>query len=58
MREAAGSALESVQDAIARIDLYAVTLPRQARWQAEAAVQDLVGSPEVARAVEPLNHAH
>ena len=57
VREAAGSALESVQDAIARIDLYAVTLPRQARWQAEAAVQDLVGSPEVARAVESLNHA-
>jgi len=57
VRGAAGSALESVQDAIARVDLYAVTLPRQARWQAEAAVQDMAGSPEVGRALESLNHA-
>jgi hypothetical protein len=54
---AAGSALESVQDAIARADLYAVTLPRQARWQAEAVVQDLTTSPQVERTVASLNQA-
>jgi hypothetical protein len=54
---AAGSALESVQDAIGRLDLYAVNLPRQARWQAEAAVQDLARSPEVEGAVASLDHA-
>jgi hypothetical protein len=53
----AATALESVQDAIARVDLYALNLPRQARWQAEAAVQDIAHSPEVERAVASLDHA-
>jgi hypothetical protein len=47
---AAGSALVSVDDAIARLDLLAISLPRQARWQAEAAVADLASGPEVAGA--------
>jgi hypothetical protein len=47
LRGAAGTAVESIQDAIARIDLLTLTLPRQARWQAEAAVQDMAMSPEV-----------
>ncbi len=54
---AAASALEGVQDGLARVDLYALSVPRQARWQAEAAVQDLARSPEVAGAVASLNHA-
>jgi hypothetical protein len=54
---AAGTALESVQDAIARLDLYAINLPRQARWQAEAAVQDLSNAPGVERAIASLDHA-
>jgi hypothetical protein len=57
MMGAAGSALENVEDGMARLDLYAMNLPRQARWQAEAAVQDLARSPEVERVVASLNHA-
>jgi hypothetical protein len=54
---AAGTALETMQDAIARLDLLALSLPRQARWQAEAAVQDLTTSPEVGRAAAALDRA-
>jgi hypothetical protein len=54
---AAATAIESMQDAIARVDLYALNLPRQARWQAEAAVQDMTSSPEVAGAVASLDRA-
>jgi hypothetical protein len=54
---AAGTALESVQEGIARLDLYAINLPRQARWQAEAALQDMAGSPEAARAAESIDRA-
>jgi hypothetical protein len=54
---AAGSALESVQEGIARLDLYALNLPRQARWQAEAAFQDMARSPEAERAAGALDRA-
>jgi hypothetical protein len=54
---AAGTALESMQDALARLDLLALNMPRQARWQAEAAVQDLTMSPEVERAAAALDRA-
>jgi hypothetical protein len=55
--DAAGSAVETVEDAITRLDLYAINLPRQARWQAEAALQDLARSPEVERAFDSLDRA-
>src|SRR4029077_10277535 len=54
---AAGSALQSMEDGMARLDLYAITLPRQARWQAEAAVLDFTSSAEVGRAMEALDRA-
>ena len=57
MMSAAGTAVELLQEGMAQLDLYALTLPRQARWQAEAAVQDLTMSPEVGRAMEALNRA-
>lgn len=41
--DAAGSAVQSLDEAIGRLDLYAISLPRQVRWQAEAAVLDLAG---------------
>jgi hypothetical protein len=55
--DAAGSAVQSLDEAIGRLDLYAISLPRQARWQAEAALGDLARSPEVERAVTLLDHA-
>jgi hypothetical protein len=54
---AAGSALASMEDAMARLDLYTVTIPRQARWQAEAAVMDFTSSPQVESTVASLNQA-
>jgi len=56
---AAGSALQSMEEGMARLDLYTITLPRQARWQAEAAVQDFMASsqPQVEQAVASLNQA-
>jgi hypothetical protein len=56
MRAAAGSALEDLRDMITRVDLLALNLPRQARWQAEAALGDLALSPEVARARGAFEH--
>jgi hypothetical protein len=55
--DAAGSAVESVQEALARLDLYAINLPRQARWHGEAAFEDLVRSPQVEHAVDSLDRA-
>jgi hypothetical protein len=55
--QAAGTAVATLDDAMARLDLYAVSLPREARWQAEAAVADMTASPEAERAVMALNHA-
>lgn len=57
LMKAAGSALEDVQDLITRVDLYAVSLPRQARWQAEAAVGDLTRSPAATAATIALQDA-
>jgi hypothetical protein len=54
---AAGSALQSMEEGMARLDLYTITLPRQARWQAEAAVMDFTSSAEVGRAMEALDRA-
>jgi hypothetical protein len=57
MLNAAGTALENLQDAIARVDLYALSLPRQARWHAEATIEDLAASPGVERVALALDRA-
>jgi hypothetical protein len=57
LRGAAGTAVESIQDAITRIDLLALNMPRQARWQAEAAVQDLATSTEVGSVAASFDRA-
>ncbi|QRO03038.1 chemotaxis protein [Archangium violaceum] len=41
---AAAGALQDTQDLLTRVDLYAGSLPRQARWQAEIATQELLGA--------------
>ncbi|MFL5355075.1 chemotaxis protein [Archangium sp.] len=50
--------LQDTQDIIARVDLYAGSLPRQARWQAEIAAQEMVeGTPVLTSAMGELNRA-
>ncbi|WP_179956377.1 chemotaxis protein [Melittangium boletus] len=47
--------LADTQDLLARVDLYAGSLPRQARWQAELAVQEMVaGTPVLTSAMDEL----
>ncbi|WP_052519700.1 hypothetical protein [Archangium violaceum] len=47
--------LADTQDLVTRVDLYAGTLPRQARWQAELAVQDMVeGTPVLTSAMAEM----
>jgi hypothetical protein len=46
------------QDLVARMDVYAGSLPRQARWQAELAVQEMVeGTPVLTSAMDELGRA-
>jgi hypothetical protein len=54
--------LEDTRDVTARVDLYATSLPRQARWQAELAAADAMNAPalqsataELARTVDILD---
>ncbi|MBL0694782.1 chemotaxis protein [Comamonas sp. JC664] len=60
---AAAVLLEDARDLTTRLDLYAASLPRQARWQAELAANDAADLPalgaalaELKRAVDLLGH--
>ncbi|MFP2959312.1 chemotaxis protein [Myxococcus sp. 1LA] len=60
---AAAVLLEDARDLTTRMDLYAASLPRQARWQAELAASDAADLPalgaalaELKRAVDLLDH--
>ncbi|MCP3137518.1 chemotaxis protein [Pyxidicoccus xibeiensis] len=61
LKQAAGL-LEDTRDITARVDLYAASLPRQARWQAELVATDALSAPalqtataELARTVDILD---
>ncbi|RKH51063.1 chemotaxis protein [Corallococcus llansteffanensis] len=61
LRRAAGL-VEGMTDITARVDLYAASLPRQARWQAELAAADAMNAPilqslmaELSRTVDLLD---
>ncbi|WP_158622333.1 chemotaxis protein [Corallococcus sp. CA047B] len=45
LRSTAAGLVEDTRDLTARVDLYAGSLPRQARWQAELVVDDAMRSP-------------
>ncbi|MCY1082164.1 chemotaxis protein [Archangium lansingense] len=50
--------LADTQDLVTRVDLYAGSLPRQARWQAELAVQEMVeGTPVLTSAMDEMGRA-
>lgn len=53
---ATGALLADTQDIITRVDLYAGSLPRQARWQAELAVQEMMveGTPVLTSAMAEM----
>ncbi|MGZ3458195.1 MAG: chemotaxis protein, partial [Archangium sp.] len=52
---ATAAALQDTQDLVTRVDLYAGSLPRQARWQAELATQELLGPPTLSPVMGELN---
>ncbi|WP_233262059.1 chemotaxis protein [Vitiosangium sp. GDMCC 1.1324] len=55
---ATAAALQDTQDLIQRTDLYAVSLPRQARWQAEIATQEILGgTPALGPVVDEMGRA-
>jgi hypothetical protein len=61
LKKAAGL-LEDTRDITARVDIYAASLPRQARWQAELVASDAMNAPvlqsvmaELARTVDILD---
>lgn len=55
---ATANLVQDTQDIINRVDLYAGSLPRQARWQAEIAVQEMMeGTPVLTSAMGELNRA-
>ncbi|MCY1045115.1 chemotaxis protein [Corallococcus sp. bb12-1] len=45
LRSTAAGLIEDTRDLTSRVDLYATSLPRQARWQAELVVDDAMRSP-------------
>ncbi|RYZ38886.1 MAG: chemotaxis protein [Myxococcaceae bacterium] len=45
LRSTAAGLIEDTRDLTSRVDLYASSLPRQARWQAELVVDDALRSP-------------
>ncbi|NOK34386.1 chemotaxis protein [Corallococcus exercitus] len=47
LRSTAASLIEDTRDLTARVDLYATSLPRQARWQAELVATDAMHAPTV-----------
>jgi hypothetical protein len=62
LRKKAAGLLEDTRDLTARVDLYAASLPRQARWQAELVAADAMNAPalhsamaEMARTVDILD---
>ncbi|ATB35090.1 chemotaxis protein [Cystobacter fuscus] len=55
---ATANLLQDTQDVFARMDAYTDSLPRQARWQAELAVQEMVeGTPVLTSAMAELERA-
>ncbi|WP_163988485.1 chemotaxis protein [Pyxidicoccus caerfyrddinensis] len=53
LKKAAGL-LEGTRDITARVDLYAASLPRQARWQAELVAADAMNAPALQSAMAEL----
>ena len=49
-----GSLGESVTDISSRISIYAETMPKQARWQAQLVMEQLVGEDELAESILAL----
>lgn len=54
---ATAAALQDTQDLVQRMDLYVGTLPRQVRWQAELATQEVLEAPALGSAVHELERA-
>jgi hypothetical protein len=54
LRSAAAGLVEDTRDLTARVDLYATSLPRQARWQAELVADDALRAPTVQSALAEL----
>ncbi|MBZ4334436.1 chemotaxis protein [Corallococcus sp. AS-1-12] len=54
LRSTAAGLVEDTRDLTARVDLYATSLPRQARWQAELVATDALHAPSVQAAVAEL----
>jgi hypothetical protein len=54
LRGQAASLLEDTRDLTARVDLYAASLPRQARWQAELVAADAMNAPALQSAMAEL----
>ncbi|QAT86947.1 methyl accepting chemotaxis protein [Corallococcus coralloides] len=54
LRSAAAGLVEDTRDLTARVDLYATSLPRQARWQAELVATDALRAPTVQAALAEL----
>ncbi|RKH69299.1 chemotaxis protein [Corallococcus aberystwythensis] len=54
LRSAAAGLVEDTRDLTARVDLYATSLPRQARWQAELVATDAMRAPTVQAALAEL----
>lgn len=54
---AAAVLLEDARDLTTRMDLYAASLPRQARWQAELAASDVADLPALGAALAELKRA-
>ncbi|MBU8895047.1 chemotaxis protein [Corallococcus sp. M34] len=53
--QSAAGLVEDTQDLTARVDLYAASLPRQARWQAELVAVDALESPALRTSVSELS---
>ncbi|NNB89111.1 chemotaxis protein [Corallococcus exiguus] len=54
LRATAAGLVEDTRDLTARVDLYATSLPRQARWQAELVATDALHAPTVQGALAEL----
>jgi hypothetical protein len=52
---AAAALMEDTRDIVARVDLYAASLPRQARWQAELLMAEAATAPPLQAAVSELD---
>lgn len=54
LRSTAAGLVEDTHDLTARVDLYATSLPRQARWQAELVATDALQAPTIQSALAEL----